>query len=82
MPIPKLHKDIREIAKLAEEAGWRVIYRNGGHLKWVSPTGQFFFSSSTPSDNYAIAQIKRDLRRCGLIVDEKIRSKKPTAAQE
>jgi len=76
MPVPKLHKDIRELANFAEKNGWIVTYRNGGHLKWVSPAGQFFFSSSTPSDRYGVAQIKRDLRRCGLIADEKLRSKK------
>jgi len=76
MSIHKLHKDIKELAQFAEKNGWTVIHRNGGHLKWVSPAGQFFFSSSTPSDRYGVAQIKRDLRRCGLIADEKLRSKK------
>lgn len=60
-------KEIHALIKLAIESGWRVEPTKGGHYKWTAPERLgIFFSSSTPSDNRAIANIKGDLRRLGL----------------
>jgi len=46
--------------------GWTVEKRNNNHLKWTSPTGFVYYSSSTPSDFRAIRKIAHGLRREGL----------------
>lgn len=56
------------MVKEAESQGWQVLYTNGGHYKWIPPSGKFFFSASTPSDPRSIKNIKRDLRVNGLIL--------------
>ena len=64
----------KEITKLAKEAirqGWEVSKTNGGHLKWVSPLGSFFYSALTPSDPRSIKNIQRDLRVNGFVVIER-----------
>lgn len=61
------NKDLAQLIKEVEKAGWVVILNKNCHLKWVSPTGRFFFTASTPSDHRAIKNIKRDLKLHGFI---------------
>jgi hypothetical protein len=62
-------KDLAVLIKIAIEAGWRVERTKSGHYKWLSPNSiDFFYSSSTPSDNRALENLKQDLRRRGLDV--------------
>lgn len=61
-------KDLAVLQGQAEQQGWVVTKTNGGHLKWVSPTGNVFFSSTTPSDTQAVNQVRRDLKRRGFLV--------------
>lgn len=66
-----INKDIGNLIKQAERQGWEVTYTNGGHYKWVSPVGAFFYSASTPSDPRSIQHLKRDLRVNGFLQIEK-----------
>ena len=60
-------KDVNVLIKTAEKQGWVVEPTNNNHLKWKSPSGGFFFSSSTPSDWRVVMKIKKDLRMNGFI---------------
>ena len=60
-------KDLAVLMEQAEQQGWQVTLTNGGHWKWVSPKGNVFFSSSTPSDRNAVNQVRRDLKRRGFL---------------
>jgi hypothetical protein len=61
-------KKTRDFARFAMERGWQVSITNGGHLKFVSPTGTVLFTSSTPSDWRAWKNFRSQLRRQGLDV--------------
>lgn len=61
------NKELSSLVKQATEQGWVVELTNGGHVKWQSPMGRFFFSAQTPSDIRALKNIKRDLRNNGFI---------------
>jgi hypothetical protein len=60
-------KDLRVLMEEAQSQGWNISKTNGGHFKWVSPLGRFFFTAQTPSDHRALKNIKRDLRMNGFI---------------
>lgn len=60
-------KELSVLIKQAREQGWKVASTNGGHYKWLSPLGGFFFTAATPSDHRALKNIKRDLRINGFI---------------
>lgn len=60
-------KEFKTLINDAKQQGWTVELTRGGHYKWVSPLGKFFFSSQTPSDNRALANLERDLRVNGFI---------------
>lgn len=59
-------RDMRALIKKALSQGWAVEKRNNNHLKWTSPNGFVYYSSSTPSDFRAIRKIAHGLRREGL----------------
>jgi hypothetical protein len=59
-------KETAQLIVIVKRLGWKIEQTKNCHLRWTSPTGQFFFSSSTPSDRRALERIKADLRRCGL----------------
>ena len=61
-------KELMSLLKLAEIQGWRVSRTNKNHYKLIAPNGKVIFTSSTPSDNRAINNIKRDLRANGLVI--------------
>ncbi len=62
-------KDVKALVKKAEQQGWTVTRTRGDHLKWLSPNGGTpYFSSKTPSDKRAIANMSQDLRRKGLVL--------------
>ena len=64
-------KEIREFIKEVEKQGWTVVKTNGDHLKWISPTGDFVISSSTPSDRRRFfMQLNKDLAKKGYIVNK------------
>jgi hypothetical protein len=69
-------RDIQELKKQAECQGWVVEPTRKGHYKWISPSGNFFFSASTPSDHRAMNNIKRDLRVNGFIIIERRKGRK------
>jgi N-acetyl-anhydromuramyl-L-alanine amidase AmpD len=58
-------KDLTILIRKAEKQGWRIIRRRNNHLKWTSPEGSCVWSSGTPSDINAVAQIQRNLRVYG-----------------
>ena len=61
------NKEVLVLVKQAREQGWTVEKTNGGHYKWMSPVGKFFFSAFTPSDVRAVKNLERDLRVNGFI---------------
>jgi predicted RNA binding protein YcfA (HicA-like mRNA interferase family) len=68
-------KEIREFAKLVEKQGWTVIKTKGDHIKWVSPSGAFIISASTPSDRKRFFQhVIKDMARIGYIFDKQTRT--------
>lgn len=60
-------KDVNNLIKEAQSQGWIVTPTRNSHLRWTSPKGGFFFSSSTPSDFRVVHKIKKDLRMHGFI---------------
>lgn len=60
-----LHKDLRTLAQHAGQQGWQVHRTSGGHLKWVSPTGDVVVSASTPSERRGMRNLKALLRARG-----------------
>lgn len=68
-------KEIRELAKIVEKQGWTVIKTKGDHIKWVSPSGQFIISASTPSDRKRFFQhIAKDMARIGYIFNKQTKT--------
>lgn len=68
MRIPThLPKDLKVLARRAEEQGWDLRQTGGGHLKWIAPSGAFVFTASTPSDHRAYKNILSSLRRRGFV---------------
>lgn len=61
------NKDVNVLIKQAERQGWNVTINKSSHLKWVSPMGGFFFSSSSPSDWRVVMKITKDLRMHGFV---------------
>jgi hypothetical protein len=70
-----LRKDMNILIGQVEAAGWGVEKNKNGHYRWTNPNGDFFFSSSTPSDWRVLMKIKHDLRRLGY-VDQSLQKKK------
>jgi hypothetical protein len=59
-------KDLKEIARAAENQGWRIVRRRGGHLAFYAPDGKHIVhSSATPSDYRATANLVAELRKHG-----------------
>ena len=58
-------KDIKQLSRKAQKQGWTVSLTGGSHLKWTSPRGEKVFSSYTPSDDFALKKIIRDLKKRG-----------------
>lgn len=69
-------KELTALIKEAKGQGWRVEFTKSCHLRWSSPTGGFFFSSSTPSDHRAVQNIRRDLRLNGFLEIKKKKGKR------
>ena len=66
---------MKSLLELATEQGWKVERNKNNHFKFLSPTGNIVFVSSTPSDHRALENIKRDLRVNGLVIIKKNRRK-------
>ena len=61
-------RELRSAAKVAVGAGW-LVKTYSRHTKWYSPDGvTLVVTSSSPSDNRAIQNAIRDLRKGGLRV--------------
>jgi hypothetical protein len=65
------NKDMAVLMRQAEEQGWDITLTGKNHYKWMHPLHGLFFSSSTPSDNQAVNQVRRDLTRRGFIIIER-----------
>lgn len=57
---------IKELTRMAERAGWRVVMTKRHHLKWYPPRGDMYVSPTTPSDYRSIKNIEAELKRRGL----------------
>ena len=65
---PNPSKEVREYRRIAERQGWTVAKTRGGHLKFTSPTGRVVFTPSTPGGGRALANMRAELRRAGLVL--------------
>lgn len=63
--------DHRELFKIARRQGWAVEQTRKNHVKLTSPTGQIYFTGSTPSDYRAGRNLASDLRKLGLDIPDK-----------
>lgn len=61
-----VHRDLRDLAKAAVQAGWTLFKTGGDHIKWRSPSGAIVFSASTPSDFRVARNVRTELRKRGL----------------
>jgi hypothetical protein len=68
-------KELKSLLKTAEDQGCRVVITPNNHYKVYVPGGKLVVISSTPSDNRAIENIKRDLRSAGIVIIKKNRRK-------
>lgn len=59
------NKDLRRLLCAIEEQGFTIEIRRAGHLKVTAPTGQVFFTGSSPSDKRAILNFRSQLRKAG-----------------
>ena len=56
------NKEINSLIKELVAMGWEIV-GSKRHFKLRSPKGRMISLSSSPSDGFAINQIKRDVRR-------------------
>jgi predicted RNA binding protein YcfA (HicA-like mRNA interferase family) len=59
-------KELNSIIKAVVAQGWTVEQTKSCHYRFTAPSGNFFFTSSTPSDVRALERIKSDIRKLGL----------------
>jgi hypothetical protein len=64
-------KELNDLMRIVVRLGWVITPTKNCHYKWVAPDGQFFYTSSTPSDTRALERIRKDLRRCGVVIRKK-----------
>ena len=57
----------KELLAAAEEFGFELL-RENRHMFWGHPNGQMVSTASTPSDNYALAQCRRQFRRSANLI--------------
>jgi hypothetical protein len=66
-----MNKELANLKAEAEAQGWVIELRKSGHYRWLSPAGGFVVTSMTPSDRRAILNIRRDLKKYGLVITKK-----------
>ncbi|MEV5750267.1 hypothetical protein AB0L00_20805 [Actinoallomurus sp. NPDC052308] len=62
----KIPRDLRQLARRAEAAGWTITLTSNNHLAWKPPSGRTVFCPSTPSDHRSVQNVIGKLRRAGL----------------
>lgn len=76
--------DMKELEREAKRQGWKIAQSGSNHLRWTPPHGRAVMTSLTPSNNYAINMIERDLKKAGLklgVEYEKEEKKMPSVAE-
>lgn len=63
-----MNRDVQDLAKQAQAAGWRVEQTRNGHLRFLGPNGQIVICSGTPSDCRSVKNTRAQLRRGGCAV--------------
>lgn len=60
---------MKDLVKAAKKQGWRVEPTRGGHIRFTPPWKhmQQIICSSTPSDRHAVRNALSQLRRNGLV---------------
>lgn len=61
-----LAKEVKKLVGVARKQGWTVEMGKSCHWRFVPPTGRIVFTGSTPSDQRALKNLRRDLRHQGL----------------
>lgn len=60
-------RELKKIALVAVEQGWRITMTGSGHLRWLPPQGGSpVFTASTPDDYRTVRNCRSSLRRAGL----------------
>jgi hypothetical protein len=62
----RIPRDLRQLARRAEAAGWIITLTGSNHLAWKPPSGQTVFCPSTPSDHRSVQNVIGKLKRAGL----------------
>lgn len=57
-----MRKDFKQFFRELIEQGYEVC-RASKHIKIVSPIGEIFYTSSTPSDYRALKNLKNDIKK-------------------
>lgn len=64
----RVPRELRGLARAAQQAGWTIRLTGGDHLRWESPDGTVVHSSGSPSDRREFMNVRSRLRRAGLDV--------------
>lgn len=64
-------KEMKKLFRAVKDHGWRVRRRRNNHFLLLSPDGEEkVFCSGTPSDHRAVDNVKSDLARAGLELED------------
>ena len=64
-----MRRELRDLIRLAETAGWTVEQTRNSHLRFLSPDGEHIIvCGTTESDHRAIRNTRARLRRAGLVL--------------
>jgi len=54
---------VEDLARDAVRRGWAIVLTGNKHLKWLHPSGAFFFSARTPGDHRTWKHVRAHIRR-------------------
>lgn len=60
-------RDFKDLLEQAKRAGADVTLNGAGHYRVTAPGGEAISCAASPSDHRAVARLRSDLRRLGLL---------------
>jgi hypothetical protein len=61
----RLKADLHALARALRKQGWDVSRTNGGHILWMSPTGDRIYGASTSGGGRGDRNLKAQLKKAG-----------------
>lgn len=61
----RLHKEHTPIARKLRKQGWTISLTGGGHVLWMSPTGERIIGALTPGGGRGDRNLKAKLKQAG-----------------